>query len=376
MLFVVGDLTLQLLHMLLALQKLMELHRPNATLSVLMVPLVILQSVTRGLHLQSAAVPPPAASPPACDPLVMKGRRPLMRLHFCARWAEAAAAPNVFALFILSLTTDVMESACENRPVVAAKLLQSFPGAQLFPPLSWDDLLERKDVIYQRFGPAFMLPAAWFAVPTLQSVEHVAAQMLAGRADGRWMIKGSFSYGGLTCHSVQIKGGACAQLQQVLTTLYTQEHQRSIGIQPYEQGLHDFELRAYLVRDPRLDVGWRPAVFVRTHILQHNDFSSFEAEQMQPVYGRSLEIAGFIDNLLSAHKDFFKQAVKLELPLLRLDCSYSPSLRRSFLSEMCPAGPAVLFTHVHAQELAVVAGRGLAQGLWRLLPVAPAAQAT
>lgn len=308
-------------------------------------------------------------------PLIIGGKQSRVRVGQCRRWAQAAAAPNVRVLWIPALDTYIGHVATvgEQRSIVAT-LLSYFASAQLFPPLAWDDLFEHKDRVYAAFGPQFMLPSLWVPISSTAEIDKVAALLLQDRADGKYMLKGSYSYGGRTANCIIVEHGRCSNLRTILLSLFDEYHQRCVGIQPYEPSLRLFELRVFLVQDAGAPGGWRQCVSVATKMvgdltgLRHDpNGHSFSVEQRQPTNGRPLLIAGFIDTLLSKHAGAFAKATSLHMPLLRLDCSYSYSSNRCFLNELCCAGDACLFTQVHSQDLAIVVATGFVQQMWAML---------
>jgi hypothetical protein len=94
---------------------------------------------------------------------------------------------------------------------------------------------------------------------------------------------------------------------------------------------------------------------------------NFKAEQRQPVSGRPLAIARFIDDLLFRYPAVFERAVALQMPLLRLDCGFNPANMKCFLNELCCAGDCTLFSQVHSQDLACVVGKAFAEQMLPLL---------
>ena len=358
--FVVRDNILQMLHTLLELHKLLLQH-PSATLSVFFLSKLALH--TTALQLLAGHRLPPSSIIPVAQPLLIDGKPSQLRVHFCKRWAVAAAAVGVRALWIPALNTHLGEIASEfDCRVLVQQLLSYFPRAQLFPPLSWDDLFEHKEKVYELFGSAHMLPACWLSLSSPESAHAVASKLLQGRADGAWVVKGSSSWAGRTVSAICIRSGGCAKLPFILAKLYSQFHQRCVGIQPYDAGLRHQEQRVFLVPDAASSTGWRQCLSARTFWCN----GSITCQLELPTHGVALSIARFVDSLLVECAAPFRRALELRIPLLRLDCGFSQHDQRCFLSELCCAGDVNLFTRVHWQDLAYVCGRSFAKELWDL----------
>ena len=352
------------MHSLLGLHKQLLLHPSSKSLAVLLFPLVSLQACAEAI--QRGERPARSELAPKYLPLLVDGQRSRLRVLFCTRWADVAVA-DIRVLFIPSLDTylGALCDAAQGRQVVTSMLSSCRRSdVQLYPPLSWDDLLENKDVVYRYFGSDFMLEALWLQLPSLDSVPAVAASMLQSRADGRYMVKGSFSYGGMSSCPINIVKGQCAELQAGLRRLFTEQHQRCVGIQPFEPSLADFELRVILMPDEQLPCGWRAVQYIETW---HDPSSGCMTAQSSSTAGdRERAVANFIDRLLTARPLVFARAVELGMPALRLDCGFSAASKRAFLNELCHAVDCTLFSEVHSSDVAAVVGECIAAQLWSL----------
>jgi hypothetical protein len=371
--FEVADSSLQHLHTIIALQKLAREHRLPAPLSIILLPAFALET-SAAAFLLGATAPPRSLhrSPPPFQPLRFRGEHSHLQLTLSFTFDKAAAAVNIRAFFIPSVSEYLAFSACpDDQQRIISSLLTAMPSAQLFPPPSWQQLTCRKDAVFARFGSEFMLPAQWISIPSLDSLQSAADAMLEGRSNGTWMVKGSFSACTQTAFRLKFHGGRCEALLPTLGQLFTKYHQRCVGIQPFVQDLRDFELRVFLVPDAASPLRWRQCVSVQTrstssshsnHLLQGG---LCHAELLLPTHGRPLLIAAFIDTLLTKRADFFTEALALRTPLLRLDCGYQSATKRCFLNELVSAVNCGCYSAVHGQDLACVIGEGLASGLWR-----------
>jgi hypothetical protein len=370
--FEVADSTLQHLHTLVALQQLALKQQLTAPISIALLSSIALEASALPLLRDDSSSTAVRHEPPSFQPLIFKGQPSHLQLCLCRSFSAAAATPNIRLLFIPSASEYLGLYACpgDQQRIITA-LLRSMPAAQLFPPLSWQQLTCRKDAIFARFGTDFMLPALWIPIPSLDSLSTAARKLLRGRADGAWMLKGSFSACSFTAYRLVIKNGRCEALMPTLNLLFSKHHQRCVGIQPFIQDLRDFELRVFLVPHQQTPHGWRQCVSVQTRGASQSKSDHMlaggfcEAEMRQPTHGRPLRIAGFIDKLLEQHADFFQQALTLRTPVLRIDCGYILAEERCFLNELVCAVNCGCYSAVHGQDLAHVIGQGLAAEMWR-----------
>lgn len=365
-----------LLHVLLELELRVAERHPSASLSVLLLPMHALQ--TSALRTICGGAPSIASDKKMhLMPLLLDGKQSRLRVGFCSSWAEAAGAgeaQHVRAFYVPGVDTYLGSVGTNSQlhDLVIPKLLGAFPAASLFPPREWENMFEHKQRTYQMFGTEFMLPSLWVDIPSLQSLDAAAAQMLRDRADGQWMVKGSWSWGALTANVITIKNGACSQLPGVLHSLFSTHHQRCVGIQPYEPSLRDFELRTYLVQDADCAGGWRQCVSVRTRFVSkaRHDLSftgiDVQAEMVLPLHGPPLLIAGFLDKLLKTHESTFRKAAELGIPVLRVDCGYIDEQNRCFLNEL-GCMDQLSYSALTSQDVACVHGRGYSEGISRLL---------
>jgi len=365
---------LVLLHVLLELEQRVAVLRPSAPLSVLLLPILQLQS---SAHAALCDCSLSASSPVApLTPLQRDGKPSQLHVRFCQSFAEAAGsreAQHVHAFYVPGIDTYLgsVGTNAQLHDIVIPKLLSAFPAAALFPPRQWEDVFEHKQRTYQLFGTDFMLPSLWVDIPSEESLPAAAEDLLRGRADGEWMVKGSWSWGALTANVITVKGGACAELPEVLLSLFHKSHQRCVGIQQYEPSLREFEMRTYMVPDDICPGGWRQGVSVRTrfHSKSSRDFSfkrDVDAEMMQPLQDKPLAIARFVDTLLAKHDAYFRQAAALGIPVLRIDCGYSDELQQCFLNEL-GCMDQISYSAVHSQDVACAHGRGYSVGIARLL---------
>jgi hypothetical protein len=364
---------------LIELEKLLAAQPGNATLSVLLLSPSTLQSgAISHLHNMPARA---AAAPPQPAPLMLPTGSTKLRVLFCSTWARvvtAAAGLDVRALYIPGRDTMLggTGSYAVLHDVVLPSMMSCFrlSRAELFPPHSWEQMFEHKDATYALFGEEFMLPSLWVDLPSLQAVPAVVTQLLQGRADGPWMVKGSWSWGSLTAHKIEVRGGRCDLLASILASLFHDHHQRRVCIQQYEPDLHDREVRVFLVADRSCASGWRQVVSVITRFTSKDGRelhqSACSCEMQQPTHGISMAVAGLIDRLLVAHRQRFLQAAGLGIPMLRVDCGQTPATGRCFVNEL-GCMDQVLFSGVHSQDIAHVQGKSYAEQLMQLVRKAP-----
>jgi hypothetical protein len=352
--FLIADTILTTLHAILQLHE----QAQGATVRIVLFPIRSLELTAQ--HIIRGCPPTTASSPPLFTQLHISSRLSSVHVAYCSLWKHVAATPNVRVFWLPALDTQFgAVGPSDQQRLVVSRLLSYWPRAQLFPPLSWDDLFEHKNRAYKRFGSDYMLETSWYPLQSIEQVPAVAAAILNGRSDGQYMLKGSSSWGGLAVKQFPVQGGKSIGLPALLRDLFAKQHQRCFGVQACEASLFRFEQRVYLVQDSTCVAagGWRQVVSV--HSYQTVD-GAMHVELQQPTHGNSLKIAGFIDKLLAAHVNTFKYAADLGIPLLRLDCGIRGFDERCFLNELAACDP-TLFSEVHSQDLAFVSARGYVQ---------------
>jgi hypothetical protein len=368
--FSVADSSLQHLHTLCALLERVSALKPAATLRIALLPSIALEQTCASLLLRPTALQPSACAP-IPQPLVWAGKRTRVLLAYCSSMEKALALPNIRALFIPSVSEYLGEVATREQQVsLVSKLLQPMPRAQLFPPLSWQELTCRKEAVYATFTDKFMLHTEWIALPDKQSLPVVAEKIRehCGRS-GKWVLKGNFSACSQAVFSATFSANQrCAELLSTLDDLFFAYHQRCVGVQRYQQSLRDHEMRVYLIPDEQHHLRWRQTVSLSTAAYSDDgcchfaEGSTFKAEMQLPLHGKPLRIARFIDRLLAERADFFLRAEQLRVPLLRLDCGFNEQ-DQPFLNELVCAVNCCCYSGVHSQDLAYVVGQGLAEGM-------------
>lgn len=305
---------------------------------------------------------PPVASfhaPVALSPLFVQGGLSRLRVAMCLRWSIIMTAHNIRVLWIPSLRAYLGTVIPSERLSGVLKSLLStlHPRAQLHPPPSWSQL-EQKELVFQHLS-SFMLPSSWEA---LASADEAAAKLL-DRADGDYVVKGSFSHGIATAQRVTITAKQCPALLPILRSLQTTYQQRCVGIQPFVSMVRTLKQRVFLVPDRSLPAGWRQCIHVQTR--GHADVAQHQLQL--PTSGFPFTVAQFVDRLLKKRSSFFASVSAAGVPLLRLDCCFKNGDVGCFLTELSVAGGAFLFTDAHGQDLARVEAAYFAGQMWQLM---------
>jgi hypothetical protein len=379
--FVISEFTIQLLHLLSSLHDHL-IQRPGSTLVVTMLTRQALRDeVTKRLRssdsaASSSALPAAASGAAAASddpqPLLFSADATdsPIRLRWCKSWSDAIhiSTPGpARVVYLPSLMWLGDDCSLELAERLVTSMLGEI-GATLWPPTSWEAMVEHKDKIYARFNK-FMLPARWVAVSAVQgSVERLAASLLGfcsqqGRGDGRYFIKGSFSFAKLCGQAITVTGGQCPELVNVLRSWVEEGHQTAIGIQPFMPGFDEFELRTWLVAD-QVAGRWRSALTIKTQMGEKG--AAMSTELYLPMHGAGLRIAQLVDDMLLERAPFFEELLKLGLPALRVDCGYDRTEQRAFFSEFS-ACEAFMWSQVHGQDLAYVVGRAMGDAVWTRL---------
>jgi len=373
--FAVNEFSVVLLHLLSALHDHL-LQQPGFSLVVTMLSKQALRDEVDE-RIQCSAAQPGAASSSAeahGQPLLFSAlsaspsHSPL-RLRWCRSWSEATRVFPPRVVYLPSLMWLIEDCSFEQAGRYASAMLHEV-GATVWPPFSWEAMVEHKDKIYSQFNK-FMLPARWVKMDAVEgSVERLASSLLGfcyqqGRGDGRYFIKGSLSCGKICGKEITITDGQCPELVEVLREWVEKQHQTAFGIQPFMPGFDEFELRTWLVAD-RVAGRWRSALTIKTQFAH----GVATVELYQPIHGKGLRIAQLVDDMLLQRASFFEQLLQLGLPALRVDCGYDDAGKRAFFSEFA-ACQASMWTEVHDQDLAYVVGREMGEAMWTKLLEAP-----
>jgi hypothetical protein len=369
-------MTLQMLHFFIQLNRLATQRPPHAPpVTLVMVPFAALRGAIVSL-VKTQQLPTPSDVMPLAQQLQFANQtQSALQLLFCSTWEQAAAHANVKALHWSGVFTsfDHLIYQLQHAQFIRCLLHR---GAQLYPPQSWD-LFDDKKQVQLLFGDA-LLPTDWFDIPcsgageaaSSEELHTLCEQLLKGRADGHWVVKGSFSFNAVAVCAIHIQRGTCDKLFGIVERLHVDCRQHCIGIQQYMPELAQLELRVFLVLDNKQPSGWRQCLSLRTSstFSSNSDESlTMSAELEQPVHGVAKQVAQFVDALLLQHAATFQKAAACGTPLLRIDCFYSSQEKRCFLNELCCANECGLWTHVHYQDLAYVVGEAFARGVWKLL---------
>lgn len=372
--FVVSEFTVVLLHLLSALHDRL-LERPGSSLVVTMLTRQALRDEVErrlsGSSSSSASTAPPSSNSKGKaavrgSPLLFSANAtdsPL-RLRWCNSWSDAvriSSPPRV--VYLPSLMWLAEECSVEQAERLVTLMLGEI-GATLWPPASWEAMMEHKDKVYSRFNK-FMLPARWVALRAVNGdIPRLAVTLLGFcRTDGDYFLKGSYSFAKLCGQRITVTDGRCPELVNVLRRWVGKDHQTAIGIQPFMPGFDEFELRTWLVAD-QVTGRWRSALTIKTQLSEQG--AAMSTELFQPLHGEGLRIAQLVDDMLSERADFFSKLHELGLPALRIDCGYDRDEKRAFFSEFS-ACDAFMWSEVHGQDLAYVVGRAAGDRIWAQL---------
>jgi hypothetical protein len=312
------------------------------------------------------------------QPLLLSSKAADSPLHIrlCDSWTEAvmdseplAQGAPLRALYLPSLSWLCEETDQETRSLIMQQMLTPV-GATLYPPESWDRLLEQKDQIYSRLN-AYMLPAVWISLDAVNGdVSKLAVALLRTcKKNGRYFVKGSCSQQSICADPITVRNRSCSVLVSILQRYVNVHHQRSVGIQPFSKGFEDLELRTWLIPDPDTNQ-WRSVLTIKTNTEPGSP--SWSAQLFQPLHTPGLRVARLIERMLAEECDFFEQVRRLGVPALRIDCGYDPDLgpsedRGAFLSEFASAPDGIMWTDTHGQDLAYVIGRAMGDGVWKTM---------
>ena len=313
-------------------------------------------------------------------------RRRFQPLHFTTHSPKSGTSrlPSVFirvASSVLDLPSSAHAIYCPSlmwfghlaslaklNAVMQQQLLRPL-RASLFPPISWDELIESKDRIYAIFHK-YMLPTTW--VPTASKrTDQVVAELLRGVSDGHYRVKGSCSCCGKCSTTIVVQSGRCEELEAEVTRFIHKSHQPSIGIQPFVATFPSNEMRFWTVAD---DGATHQPRFHKTGLLlktsavleRANDNGiPFQAEVYAVLHADSLACSRLLDCMLVEQASFFENVYQLGVRSLRFDLGYNADTRTAFSNEFATAPDGNSWTHMHGQNLIWLVGTQLVDGMMR-----------
>ena len=228
--------------------------------------------------------------------------------------------------------------------------------ARLFPPISWDELIQSKDKIYTVFH-SYMLPTKW--VPTAgKCTNQVVAELLRGVSDGHYRVKGSCSCCGRCSATITVQSGRSEELEAEVARFILKSFQPSIGIQPLLASFPSNELRFWTVAEDgaaAVAAAAAPTIhpseqhqarFHKTGLLlktsallvRANDNGiPFQAEMYTAVHADSLACSKLIDRMLLEQASFFERIYQLGVRSLRFDMGYNADTKTAFFNEFATA---------------------------------------
>jgi hypothetical protein len=382
----VGDNVLQTLHTLIRLQELLSLDAPGVEVTIRFVPGDALRDVQKtysgtvesddesddesdeemddvegggGEQAQPEEPAPLLEFPDRFGPSQL-------RVRFCKTWKDAIQTRlHIRALFITNLQWFCSVASHQQR-VACWQGEAKRCRAILYPPLSWFDLLERKEAVYEEFQE-FMLPARWVQLGVKGNLRDLEHRLLVGWPEADYWVKGSNICSGATGAKIYVKDGKCAELMPLLEEYVQQQHQVIIGIQQYAEDFSEFELRTWLVMDEPSQQWIRAITLETSTLLNAKGVVETSAILHAPLSDAGTATAVFIQRMLQEKGDFFRRLGALGARSVRVDCGWIAKKRRVFLSEFSPAGDSYIWTSAHELELAWRIGRDLGDGLWREL---------
>ena len=366
-----------LLHLLFALQTRLQ-QRPRAPFVVTMLTrAALVEEVKHRLahakdNFAAAAASAAAASAAARRPSRSSEGQPLrftadgkdsrILLRWCDSWSDAircSLPPRVVYLPTLFWLLKVC-SLKEAEAVVATMTKEL--GASLWPPPKWEALLENKDQVFGLFNKFMLQPTRWVPLLSVEQLSEGLLRHARSHGDGRYFVKGSTSCDGDCAQAIEVKGGRCPGLEQLLHSWANDMHQQCVGIQPFIPSFSNFELRTWLVPD-HVTKRWRSVLTIRTKVTEKGELWG---ELFQPMHQSGLRVAQLIDDMLAERAQFFERLRLLGLPALRIDCGYDEAEERAFFNEFA-ACEAWMWSEVHGQDLAYVVGRAAGDSVWTML---------
>ena len=311
-----------------------------------------------------------------------------VRFRFCRTLGQALHRTSIRVVYLANLMwfqqqaprRELLQSL--DQLLVSIQQLQRLPAPpRLYPPHEWDELLELKHKVYQRFH-SIMLPTRWFPLHdnTEAKIRSTADWLVKDLPPGTYVLKGNYSDAGdaVRCDIVLTSPGvAPAKLHAEIKMLATKWHQTHFGLQEQQAELRINEFRHYCFALPGPIDGvarFRLMVAVRTHAWQRTDMrergGGFDwrlgsAHISIPSDDAAIACYDLVQDILTgdAYQSLRAELIGMGCSALRIDCGYDSTKKRAYLCELTSPASAGMFHFAHETELVWLFGRLAAQGL-------------
>lgn len=380
-----GELNLILLHALLHLSRLVLAAGSSCRITLIPLPSVeaaLQQSINQSHASESAASSPHqpqrretrsvARAIDGFTPLIVEndGKRCSsasgLHIRFVQEWGELPQASERF--YHPSLMWHGRVGSVTSLAAALTQLLSPLGAPRLFPPVSWDELIERKDLIYDIFQP-YMLPSRWVSTAD-KEMKQLAAALIQSLPNGQYRVKGAQAWGASCGVTVAISSGACDELPGIIERFVHEWHQPAIGVQPFVDSFPGNELRFWTMADEGANVAAGEPRFRFTAILlktrlsfRNTSITRFDAEVYSTVHDDSAACGKLLEQMLKEQSAFFERIYQLGVRFLRVDMGFNPSSDRAFLNEFAAAPDGNTWSQVHKQDLLWRVGMQMADGL-------------
>jgi hypothetical protein len=316
-----------------------------------------------------------AAASAAAD----SGESARLSVRFCTSLGEALAGHALRVVFLPNLMWFSEFAPQDELHEQIGELLQTIQAVQnstrtpqLYPPPSWDVLLEQKQRVYERFAP-HMLPTRW--TPLMRDIHTTAGRLAANLRAGKYVLKGSWSDGKQAVRTVVLDEPSTPSLQLIaaLHEMCDGKKQTHFGLQPYVEGFFRNEFRTWCIALPDEPAHFRQVTTLRTGFAGADapNRTAMHAVISAPLCADAAACYDLVQLLLTAeaYKDFWQQVADAGCRALRIDCGYDSAADppRAFLNELTAPADAAIFTHAHETELVWALGQMFAEGIARLL---------
>ena len=313
--------------------------------------IVLVSAQTISAALRSSSSSP---SPSEIQWQVLQG---YVNVRYCwLTWQQCRLLQHVSSCYLPALQwfTDVKSwSELKSNPI-----FQLSSDTLILPPLEWEEELEHKNVFYSHLYP-FMLPTQWVNAAEKQ-LDDIARELVTGKTDGSYVVKGSFSDAKSCVKRIEIRDGKCTNLVKLVREFVQKRHQPFVGIQAFVNGFEQAEYRFWCQRDNQTCVGrgrWHITTQVRTSLCPNDRdiniyHSTLQSESSAPFcdgWNRCTELV----NLILSTDYVMIRLEAMGLFAVRFDCGYDDAEDRAFLNESAFPGTGRIFTAAHQERLVV-----------------------
>jgi hypothetical protein len=311
----------------------------------------------------------PSRADAASSPGALRASR--VSYRYCRTLAEALTGAPLRVLFLPNLMWYSQFATQASLRQSLDQLLKGIADVQqqqlaaprpvsVYPPASWDALLEQKNEVYTRFSD-IMLLSQWLPVQdcTRHGFQELASRLCNKMPPGSYVLKASYADAarGTLC-GIELPLDAARQkaLAEAIRSMRNEVHASHFGLQQFCPLFRNNEFRHWCVAVPSSDgvLRFRIAVTMRTEFTNEEKLTG---RVSAPLDEESAACYDLVQQLLRDDSLLVAELHRVGCRALRIDCGYQYKEKRAFLNELTCPTDAYIFTHAHETELIWKLGR-------------------